>query len=375
MNKLTSGVLLCCALISGGIPGCSAEENLPIAANADLAGDDPIRVNVIEPQLIDVVEPIFATGTVLAEKTTEIVPLVGGVVEEIFVRVGDRVEKGDPLLRMRQKDFTIAVERLQQAVQLAAAELENAERDWSNAVSLLQKRAISTEQSDDRQTRYKAALARLGIAKAELAEAEKELSDSITRAPYRGVITQRNIDEGAFIPSMMRTNQPALQIQKIDVMVAIVFVPQGHLKSIRLGTPGKVGISGLNNEYKTEVHLINDRIDAATRTIDVRLGIRNSDYKIKPGLFIEVELYPDPRPAVVIPARVVRGAGADRYVYVVQNDTVVQVPVSVRELPDGTAEVLSGLVPEQLVISGPDLHLIQDSDRVVVAADVAHVDF
>ncbi len=44
-----------------------------------------LRVAAISPQRIEIVEPIFATGTVLAHKTTDLVPLVGGMVEKIMV--------------------------------------------------------------------------------------------------------------------------------------------------------------------------------------------------------------------------------------------------------------------------------------------------
>lgn len=105
-----------------------------------------LRVVAINPQRTEIVEPIFATGTVLAHKTTDLVPLVGGMVEEILVSVGDRVEKNQPLLRMRQRDFEIKVERLRQAVRLASAERNNARIDLDSAVALVQKGGLSQEQ-------------------------------------------------------------------------------------------------------------------------------------------------------------------------------------------------------------------------------------
>jgi RND family efflux transporter MFP subunit len=269
---------------------------------------------------------------------------------------------------MRQRDFEIKVERLRQAVRLAAAEQRNARVDLENATVLVKRGGLSQEQLDDRRTRYEATTAQRGIAQADLAEAELALADATTRAPYNGVITQRNVDEGAFVSSFMRTSEPVMQIQKIDIMVAVIFVPEVHLGSIKLGTPGKITIPSLNKSYKSEVALINDRLDLQTRSIDVRLGIQNKDYAIKPGLFIEVELYPDSRAALTLPKNTLRGLGGDRYVFVVENGLAKRRSVEIRELENDQVEVLSGIEDSTLVIQGSNLKLVQDNTSVIYGA-------
>lgn len=132
----------------------------------------PVRVTTFHPEQVDLVEPINVTGTVLAIKTTNIVPLVGGLVEEVFVRVGDHVKKGQPLLRMRARDFQVKVDRLSHALKLAQAEQKNAEGDLGNARSLAKRRALSQEQLADRQTQYEAKTAEVGIARANLSESK-----------------------------------------------------------------------------------------------------------------------------------------------------------------------------------------------------------
>jgi len=317
---------------------------------------------LLEPT--ELTEPIFVTGTILPLRSTDIAPLVGGLIDEFYVRVGDRVEKGDPLFRMRQKDFEINLSRLVNAKRLADAEFTDAKRDLENAVELRKKKAFSAEQLDDRQTRVDVTDARRGIARANLAEAQKELDDSTTLAPYRGVITRRGIDEGTYIPSIMRSERAVLQIQQIDIMVALLFVPEVHLQSIELGTPGRVHIPSMNQTYESKVELINDRIDPKTRTIDVRLGVPNADYQIKPGLFIEVELIPKPRPGILLPPNSTKGLGSTRYLFVVENGMAAQREVKVRELSDGSLEVLSDIAADTRIIVGKSIHLVSDGAPV-----------
>lgn len=342
--------------------------------NAGTTPDTSSSVNVTTatPESISLSEPIFVTGTILARRTTNITPMVGGLIEEVFVNVGSRVEKDQPLLRMRQKDFELKVSRVFEARQLAQAEHKDAERDLDNAIALERKKALSAELLDDRRTRVEVTKAKLGIANADLAEMQKEMDDSITQAPYRGVITQRYVDEGAYVPSLMRSERPVLEIQQIDVMVAVVLVPESHLNAIELGTPGKVHIPSMNQSFDSEVVVINDRVDHKTRTIEVRLGIPNGDYAIKPGLFIEVELTPIPRKAVILPPEATTGSGSTRRVLVVENGVVSQREVQVRELDEGRLEVIKGISTDAVLVVGPSMRSVSDGSRVI-SSELPHV--
>lgn len=325
----------------------------------------PVTVTTATPEYLSLSEPIFVTGTIHARRTTNITPMVGGLIEEVFVDVGSRVEKGQPLLRMRQKDFEVKVSRVFEARLLAQAEHEDAERDLDNAIALERSKALSAELLDDRRTRVEVTKAKLGIADANLTEMQKEMDDSIARAPYRGVITHRYVDEGAYVPALMRSERPVLQIQEIDVMVAVVLVPETHLNAIELGTPGNVHIPSMHETYESEVLLINDRIDHKTRTIEVRLGIPNTDYAIKPGLFIEVELAPRARQALVLPSVATTGSGSRRRVLVVESGVVRQREVQVRELGDGQLELVNGIGADAVLVVGKSMRNVSDGSTVV----------
>ena len=176
-------------LIALFFTGCDGQSESTQDLESVGVGATPLAVSTVLLDLTELTEPIFVTGTILPLKSTDIAPLVGGLIDEIYVRVGDRVEKGEQLFRMRQKDLEIKLSRLVNAERLAEAEFTDAKRDLENAVALRKKDAFSVEQLDDRQTRVEVTNARRGIARANLAEAQKELDDSTTLAPYRGVIT------------------------------------------------------------------------------------------------------------------------------------------------------------------------------------------
>ena len=150
-------------------------------------------------------------------------------------------------------------------------------------------------------------------------------------------------------------------------MVALVFVPEVYLTSIQLGTLGTVHIPSMNQTYESEVALINDRIDHKTRTIDVRLGIPNVDYAIKPGLFIEVELMPISRQGLVLSPNATMGLGSSRSVLVVEDGVVSQRTVQVRELSDGRLEILQGVSSNAILVVGPSMRKVSDGSRVAIS--------
>ncbi len=362
--------LFCCISI---LCACEETDKHSGRTTPKASTDNTITVETASLTRVDLAESIVVTGSVLASKTTNLVPTVGGLIEEIYVKVGDKVEQGDPLLQLRQSDFELNVERLTHARDLARAELEDAERDLDSAVHLSRKEVFSKEQLEDRQTRVSVSKSKLGIAEADLAKMLKELEDSIVRAPYRGVITKRFVDEGAFVPTVMRSERPVLQIQKIDIVVILLSIPERHLSKIKVGMPGQVHIPSLSTTYDSEVVLINDRLDLKTRTIDVRLGLRNPDYTIKPGLFAKVELTPQSRAALILPSESVLGTTEDHFVYVIENGKAIRKPVQVSELQDGRLELVSGLDRSATIIVGQSRHQLQ-GDIPVEVESTSHVD-
>ena len=151
----------------------------------------------------------------------------------------------------------------------------------------------SDERLDAVRTACEMAAAQREQAEAGLAQARQNLADTTVRAPYRGVITRRFVDEGAMLSTMMTAGNAVVQIMKMDIVVAIVQLPELHLARVHVGTPGVVRVDGIERSYESHVAILNDRVDSVSRAFEVRLAIENADYALKPGLFAELELRPE----------------------------------------------------------------------------------
>jgi RND family efflux transporter MFP subunit len=320
----------------------------------------------------ELVEPIVGTGTIAPDKKTDIGPRVDGIIEEIYVSVGDRVEKGAPLFRTRPIDYEIRLRDARHALRLARAEAEKASRDLARIETLYEKTVVSDQQMDQARTAAEIATARFGAAKTALEKAQQDLQDTTVRAPYPGVITQKYVYEGTMMRTMLSASSQVVQLMKTDLVAAIVLIPEVHLRRIRIGTPARVHIDGLDAEFESEVYIINDRVEIASRSIEVRLPIRNPDLAIKPGLFAKAELFPDPRQVTVIERRGVLGSASDRYVFVPEDGRAVRRSVRVRDLDAMRLEVMEGLEPGMSVLVPPPGKVLEEGAPVRIAvADVA----
>jgi RND family efflux transporter MFP subunit len=346
------------------IAACGDEETPPVAAASTEAAPIPVASTTVVRDSI--VEPVLGTGTIAADKTTDVGPRVSGIVDVIHVAVGDRVEAGDPLFRTRPVDYEIRVREAESALRLARANAQKAERDLERIRTLHGENVASDERLDAVRTGYEMAAAQRDQAEAALAQARQNLADTTVLAPYRGVITRRFVDEGAMLSTMMTMGNAVVQIMKVDLVSAIVQLPEVHLARVHLGTPGVVRVAGIERDYPAKVDILNDRVDAVSRAFEVRLAIENPDYALKPGLFAELELRPEPREATLVERAALLGGEDTSYVFVLADGRAARRPLRVRELDAQRVEVLEGLAPGERVLLGPNLTQLADGSPVAV---------
>jgi len=361
------GIALAVALLAS--LACGPQDPTPEVGVAPQA----ISMSSVTVRWEELVEAVFGTGTIVADKTTNVGPRVDGIIEEIYVEVGDRVEEGQALFRTRQVDYEIRAQEAEYAYRMARAELEKLERDLARIRGLHERQVASDEQLDAARTAAKIATARRGGSETAYARARQNLADTLVTAPYAGVITSRRVDEGTMMRTMMSSGTPVVQIMKIDTVIAIVQLPEVDLPRVSVGASARLKIAGTGKEYESSVYILNDSVDPVSRAFEIRLRIPNSDMEIKPGLFVQADILPESRETLVIERRAVLGtATTGRFVYMSADGKAARRAVRVRELDTARIEVLEGRAGGDRVLAGPNLPRIEDGTPVRIEIERAH---
>ena len=322
--------------------------------SATPTGQDVPEVESAIVQQSNLSLPVQGEGTIAAFQRSNIGALVQGPVDRIFVRVGDRVAKGAPLFRTRQADYQRKLNEASAAVRLARAEAQQAESTNERVQALKPRGFVSLSRVEEAETAVAVARARVSQAEAIAATARQALNDTTVRAPYDAVVTSRNVDEGVYLSTFGVGGQSSvLEIQQVGIVAAIVSIPQDKLGKIRLNQPAHLFIEGFAKPFESYVAVINDRVDAQARTVEVRLPLRNSAYEVKPGLSVRAEIAAPPSPALILPRTAVSGDSATPIAFAIDKGSVRRVELRIRPIDFDRVEVLSGLTEGQQVVLNP----------------------
>jgi len=320
----------------------------------------------------EIQETITGTGTIGAAQTSNIGVVIPGIVERVFVKVGDRVNKGQPLFQTRQNDYEISKQLAVAELTAAEARAEQAVLDYERAIDLLDKSFISQAQLDTAGNSLKAAKAEAGVAEARLAQATQRLADTVVRAPYDGVVTRRNVDEGTYKSTQtFSADSSVLQLQEIKIVVAVVSVPGIHVTRFSIGTPADLFIDGMDEVFQAEMYALNDMVDMRSRTVELRFALDNEDHRIKPGLFVRAEVHPPERSAMLLVQDAVLERSGSPHVFLLVDGVAHKQPVVLRHHDASEVEILSGLDGNESILFGPDLNRLRDGDLIPDIVDAA----
>lgn len=361
------GLLITTALLLQ--TGCDESGNGAIADDEGaIETGTTLAIEIYETiaQSREVFEPVVGTGTVEALQTTDVGPLVEGVIEEIYVRVGSVVEEGTPLFRTRSDALDLRRQELAFQLRLSKAETGQARTHFDRTKALHAKGVAAAGRLDDASAQHEMAVSRLGITRAQLARVDQMLEDTVVKAPWNGVVTARTVDVGRFMTPMSMGG--VVQVMQIDIVRVVVNVPEVELHRIMEGTPVTIRLDGLADVIEGTVTVVNDMVDPGTRSGEVHIELENADHRIKPGLFVLAELRPKGRQAIILERRAIRTNDGAAHVFIERGGKAVKRTVTYVDLDAEYVEIKSGLGAGEAVLAGANLTRIDHNTPVLVRA-------
>src|SRR5580658_5054264 len=324
-----------------------------------VAGPPKVPVTITEATQHDV--PIYydALGTVQAFNTVAIRAQVTGQIVSIDFRQGQDVRTGDVLAKIDAAPFQASLNQSVAKKSEDEAQLVDAEKDLARFTTLVKKDFETQQNVDLQQAKVDQLKATIDADQGAIDAAQTQLNYATIIAPIDGVVGFRQVDLGNIIHTTDVNPLTVLtQVKPCNVMFTL---PQSDLGPVREAMlHGSVSVLAFDQDDKEQLAqgrllLINNQIDQATSTIQLKAEFPNEDERLWPGEFVRVRiLITTHKDAVTIPPIAIQRGPDGLYAWVIKPDnTVEQRPINAQTVNDDTAIVTKGLaLGEHVVVTG-----------------------
>jgi membrane fusion protein, multidrug efflux system len=321
------------------------------------AGPPRVPVTVAEATQRDV--PIYfeALGTVQAFNTVSIRAQVTGQIVSIDFRQGQEVKKGDVLARIDPAPFKANLDQAAGKKSEDEAQLVDAQLDLQRFTTLVKKNFETQQNVDMQQAKVDQLKATTDADQGAIDAAQTQLNYATITAPIDGVVGFRQVDLGNIIHTT--DNNPLTVLTQIKPCYVTFTLPQSDLGPVREAMlHGTVTVLAFDQDNKQQLAegqllLINNQIDQATSTIQLKAQFANDDERLWPGEFVRVRiLINTQKDAVTVPPIAVQRGPDGLYIWVVKPDnTVQQRPIVSQTVDNDTAIVSKGVSTGEHVVT------------------------
>ncbi len=315
------GVLALVLILTVALTGCSTEGKTVDANDADKntteakkdAEDSDKKKEELPP--VEVVrlghgeiEAVLRFSTNLeAESEIQVFSQAARLVTGLQVEEGDRVRKGQVLVRLQDEEQRSELARIE-------SQLAKANREYQRQQNLFAQELVSEQVMND--ATYEVEQLKLA-----LTDARRNLGYTEVKAPISGTITGRHVNLGDHIT----VNQHLFDLVDFNTIVARVYVPEKELVRLRTGQAARLFSASIGGEpRKGEVTRVAPIVDPQSGTVKVTVGIP-AHLGLLPGMYVEVELVTDTRQDVLlVPKRAVIYDQNQAFLYRVKDDLTAE---------------------------------------------------
>ncbi|HSW29817.1 MAG TPA: efflux RND transporter periplasmic adaptor subunit [Longimicrobiales bacterium] len=342
------------------------------AAGLGLRALLPTAVTVTSLQRQDVVRTLVLVGRVRAPSRSRLGASVSGTVQEVRVREGDRVEAGQLLVSLDDREARARVAEAEAAlsevtasvratVEQAEQEATLAQRDLERLQAVAREGGLTRQRVEQAEQRAADARSRLDAARAQagpdgdgrgiatveraraaLDGARARLALTRVEAPAAGTVLLRDVEPG----DAAQPGRTLLEVALDGPTEIVVFPAEENLGGIQVGALATASADAYPDEsFPARVALVAPSVDAAQGTVEVRLLAEAPPPYLLPDMTLSVNIEAGRRPgAAVLPEDAVRGLGTpEPWVAVVRDGRLERRDVEVGLRAGAWVEILSGL--------------------------------
>jgi RND family efflux transporter MFP subunit len=325
-----------------------------------------LTVTTASVRAIEIPRMVTANGSIHAWQEVIIGPEVGGYrVAAVKVDVGDKVRRGQELVRLSADLLEADVASKRAALKRAEAQLVIAQAAFRRAQSVATSGVYSTADQERLQSEELAAKAGVDAAQADLHAAELKLQYTRVRAPDDGVITAREVTVG----QIAQAGSEMLRLLRQNRIEWRAEIPEARLREIKTGQNVELRTAD-GGKIQGKVRTVAPTVETQRRTGIVYVDI-TAQGTAKPGMFARGEIEVSRSKANLVPLQSVVVQDGYSYVFVLNGgDSVARRRVQTGTVRGNEVEIVSGVrVGEHVAEKGAGF--LKDGDRVIVAQNPA----
>jgi RND family efflux transporter MFP subunit len=314
----------------------------------------PTPVAVAEARETSLDDASDYVATLKSIRSTSIQPQIDGQITQIFVKSGDHVRQGTPLVQIDPRRQQAAVSSQEADRASRQASVAFARQQQQRASELFKAGAISKQEFEQSDTALQTAEAALKALDAQVQQQQVQLRYYTITAPTAGIIG----DVPARVGQQVTTATPLTTIDQNDTLEVYVSVPIERARDLKNGLPIQVTSSdGLQKLATTTVSFISPRVDDQTQSVLVKGTIRNEGGTLRSSQFVRARIVWKTAMGLVVPVTAIVRINGQFFTFVAENAdgklVAHQRAIKVGPIVGDDYPVLDGIKPgESIVVSG-----------------------
>ena len=296
---------------------------------------------------------IEVQGSVEADQSVELYPESSGNITKIFVREGQSISKGHPLVQIDNSILESSKVELQTQLDLATTTFERQKRLW--------------DQNIGSEIQYLQAKAKKEGLENSLESLKSQAKKLKITAPFSGTVDEIFVKTGGLANPMF----PALRLINLNQIHVESEVTETYLKYIKKGTEAELYFPSIDKKINTKVDQVGNYINPNNRSFKVRINVNNTDGTLKANLLAEVKISDFKEVGIVIPSNLIQKDRMNKpFVYsLVKEDKFYRVKKSyiIEKISyENESFISEGLEADALIVDKGS-QLVKEDETVILA--------
>jgi RND family efflux transporter MFP subunit len=339
------------ALLLIGVSGCNRDDDASATTNETAEAVVTVGPeNVALATIAQLRSGPAISGSLEPEQAATVRAEVGGSVLRTNVDAGQRVKRGQLLATIDERAVRESYLSARSSVRSAQTALDLARRNLERTERLEQAGALPERDLESARLDVTNAEGALADARARFTSAEEQLEDTRVRAPFDGIVSERQADAG----DVLQVGAALFSIVDPTRLRLEASVPADQIGRLRPGTEVEFTVTGVERGITGRIERINPVVDSTTRQVRIYVSIPNLDQTLVAGLFAEGRVSTDTKRAVAVPLTAVDSRGNTPKVHLIKRGRVAEtdVQLGVRDEVAELVEILSGVADGDTVLLG-----------------------